>query len=269
MKALFFSIFLLVSGFVQAQCPDKIEIHSGTLLINGINVTVTPTSTYSSISTSCNSASPYYIGTQIGSGISGYKFDFNPPTNAVTLNFAGLDNLGSNVEEVQIYVNSSHYPVPSVGTANECGSVATITASGNLRACVGCTSQGWNGTTIQGPISTITVSDQTISGNTGGSLFSIFICEAALNANQILPNPEIIVSPNPAKDFLSIRLPKNDNPFSFILFNSLGQKIITGKECSPIETNVNVESVLSGIYYLEITTGNNVTSVQKIIITHF
>lgn len=262
-------MFLLVSSFAKSQCSDKIEIHSGTLLMNGINVSVTPTSTYSSISTNCNSASPYYIGTQIGSGISGYKFDFNPPTTAVTLNFASLDNIGSSVEEVQIYVNGSHYPVPSVGTVNECGSVATITASGNIRACVGCTSQGWDGTTIQGPISTITISNQTISGNTGGSVFSIFICDASLETNHILPNSEIIVSPNPAKDFLSIRLSKNDSPFSFVLFNSLGQKIITGKDCSPIETNVNVESVLSGIYYLEITKSNNITSVQKIIITHF
>ena len=263
-------MILLSSLYVQSQCTNKIENISGTLLINGVNVTVTATSTYSSMSsTICNSASPYYIGTEIGSGISGYQFDFNPPTSAVTLNFAGLDNVGSSIEEVQISVNGSHYSVLSIGTSNECGNLATITNSGNIRACIGCESRGWNGTTIQGPISTITVSNQTISGNTGGSVFSLYICDSSLNTNHILLDSDIIVSPNPAKNILTIRLANCENPFSFILFNSLGQKILMGKDCNPLETKVNVESVANGNYYLKIINNNNITSIKKIIITHF
>lgn len=65
-----------------------------------------------------------------------------------------------------------------------------LTPAGNVGGCLGCTVSGWNGTTINGPISSLTVLDTLLSGSPNGSLFSLFICGIGSNGNIIDLGPD-------------------------------------------------------------------------------
>jgi YHYH protein/Secretion system C-terminal sorting domain len=78
---------------------------------------------------------------------------------------------------------------------------------------------------------------------------------------------KVVISPNPAQDFIAIQTQMTENDLNVALINELGQvvktsKILQGSTLSVIET----DSVYNGIYFVEISDGNQSKS-YKVIIT--
>lgn len=164
---------------LSAQCTTQVTHTSGTTTYGCTDVTVTSSGTIDVNSAYCASTFPYFIGYTYNGGSSGngsYTFTFNPPISAATLNFSGASNTSPSIEEIILYVNGQHYAMPSVGTGNGCDQLATLSASGDLLPCLGCSTSGWNGTQVTGPITTLTVLDTVLGGAPNGSIFSLFIC---------------------------------------------------------------------------------------------
>jgi len=122
----------------------------------------------------------YWVGrSNLGTtGTGSFLFNFVPPVDMVTLNFAGLDSDGSsNHEVIKLEVNNIHYPIPNIGDKH-CDYLAALNSDGNIVSAsnVLSDSHGWTGTEINGPISSLRVTNEMI-GNTGGVIFSIAICD--------------------------------------------------------------------------------------------
>jgi gliding motility-associated-like protein len=189
-KHIFYYVIFLLAGWhagphtVQAQCTSQVTHISGTQVINCVNVTVTSFGETDVLPSYCPSVTtPYLIGYSFanGNGDGGYTFNFSPPINAATLNFSGISNTFPSSEEVMLFVNGTHYPIPTAGSLNACDAMALLTPGGNVGGCIGCSVSGWSGTNIVGPISTLTVFD-TISGAPAGCLFSLYICNPVVPA---------------------------------------------------------------------------------------
>ncbi len=196
---IFFLFALFAGNFytLSAQCTYQVTHTSGTQTINCINTTVTSSGTMDVNSVYCVATQPYFIGYSYGSGTSGngsYTFTFSPAVSALTLNFSGTSNTAPHEEEIKLYVNGIHYQIPSVGTPNGCDPMALLTPGGNLGGCVGCGVSGWNGTTIVGPITSLTVLDTVISGVPNGSIFSLFICGGGIGGTVDLGNDTTLCS---------------------------------------------------------------------------
>lgn len=74
----------------------------------------------------------------------------------------------------------------------------------------------------------------------------------------------VMVSPNPARDFLNIRLTDSDEQVSYSLFNSKGQEVLKGivKNAAP---NLYVGSLSRGVYYLKVSS-STLNETHKIIL---
>lgn len=174
---------------------------SGSVVINGINVTVTSSGNVMSLSTYCPATIPYLPGYTPGpgSGTGSFTFNFVPAVDSVRLNFSGLSNSGGSVERVVLKKNGVHYAIPLPGVPNGCDPMAVLTGGGDIEGCVGCGVSGWSGTRIGGPISQIVVLDTVISGTPNGSVFSLFFANncplpvtfAACNASKEADNAVI------------------------------------------------------------------------------
>jgi gliding motility-associated-like protein len=183
--AIFFLIIIMHSNNVLSQCTGQVTHVSGTLMVGGVNTTVTSSGIVDVNTIYCPSTTPYFIGynwSMDSSGYGSYTFNFTPAVCAATLNFSGVSNVSPHVEEVRIKVNGVQYAIPVTGTPNGCDPMAVLTMTGSVGGCIGCSVSGWNGTTITGPISSLTVLDTVILGQPAGSLFSLFICESAGNS---------------------------------------------------------------------------------------
>lgn len=167
-----------ISNSLYAQCTTSNQVThlSGSVVINGINVTVSSSGNVTNNSVYCASTSPYFIGYNPGpgSGTGRYIFDFSPAVDSVRLNFSGLSNSGPSVEKIVLRKNGVHYAIPLPGVANGCDAMALLTVEGDVTGCAGCGVSGWSGTRIGGPISQMVVVDTVISGAPNGALFSIF-----------------------------------------------------------------------------------------------
>ena len=162
-------ILIVICGLettaVLGQCTHQVLNLSGTASVNGSLVTVNSSGFVDTNSVYCNATYPYFIGYEYNSNMDGdgsYTFSFSPAISAVTLNFSGLSNEFDDIEEVKLFVNGSHYQIPIAGTSNSCDSLAVLTDNGDISACLGCPVSGWNGTTISGPINTLTIKDTVI-----------------------------------------------------------------------------------------------------------
>jgi aminopeptidase YwaD len=69
------------------------------------------------------------------------------------------------------------------------------------------------------------------------------------------------IYPNPAKEFLNIKLPKNVKNFSFELTDLLGHSFLTTKD----QTRINISGITKGVYLGKILTDNH-TVVRKVVI---
>lgn len=164
------------SSYAQCITNNQVTHLSGSVIINGINVTVSFSGIVTNNSSYCTETYPYFIGYNPGpgSGTGSYTFDFSPAIDSVRLNFSGISNSSSSSERVVIRKNGVHYAIPQPGVVSICDALAVLTAEGDIEGCVGCGTSGWKGTSIGGPISQLVVVDTVLSGNPNGSIFSIF-----------------------------------------------------------------------------------------------
>jgi hypothetical protein len=184
---------------VFGQCTNQVLNLTGTTTINGIQVSVTSSGMVDSNSIYCNNTFPYFVGYNYisGSGNGTYTFNFSPAVNGITLNFSGISN-NSSQEVVVLNVNGLHYSIPFTGSLNSCDPLAMLTSSGDIIGCPGCGVSGWNGTTISGPITSLSVLDSTISGVPNGAIFSLFFCDSlATNVEQNEIKDRYQLFPNP------------------------------------------------------------------------
>lgn len=183
-SCLFFS--LSVASLLFSQPLQRITHTSGTQNINDINVTVTSKGMITNLGrpTHCSgNTGPYYMGydTKTYNCATGsYTFTFNPPVAFVNINFSGLSTSEHYSEEGIIEVNGHHYPLTEIGTPNSCEDLASLNKSGNIIGCDGCSGAGWNGSRIEGPIYTLTITDSVIYGEPAGMLFGIWMSYISL-----------------------------------------------------------------------------------------
>jgi hypothetical protein len=233
---------------MHAQCTDQVTDTAGTSIVSGVTVTVTSAGTVDVNSVYCPSTMPYFIGYDYstGSSFSGsYTFTFSPPVGAVTLNFSGLSGDPANEEHVVLTVNNAHYAIPSPGTANGCDPMAVLTPAGDVGPCANCGVSGWNGTTITGPITTLTVTDSVLFGAPNGAIFSLFICaqDPKTGIDEASASGTLQVYPNPAADQLTVTGAVYGTPYC--IADATGRIVLNGTIGSDA---VNISSLAAGLY---------------------
>jgi gliding motility-associated-like protein len=169
--------FSLASAF--SQCNIPITHTKGDRVIGCTKISVTSLGFADTMRTYCNATTPYFIGANRITSLCGdgsYTFAFSPPIKSATLNFSGISDGVGTREEIKLKLNGFHYKIPTVGSNNGCDPLGVLTIDGNVGPCNNCVVSGWNGTTITGNISTLTVIDTVLNGQPAGALFSLFIC---------------------------------------------------------------------------------------------
>ncbi len=160
---------------------QRVNHLSGSQTINDIVVTVSSTGQTARLWTPnlCNGETgPYFIGyntIDYTCSNGSFTFTFSPPVSEVKLNFTGLSSSSVYDEEMIVYVNGEHYSIPEPGTLNSCEKLAYLSNSGNVTGCYECSTSGWNGTHIEGPIYTLTILDSVIKGEPAGALFALYM----------------------------------------------------------------------------------------------
>ena len=71
-----------------------------------------------------------------------------------------------------------------------------------------------------------------------------------LGLHHFIKNPEIVVGPNPASDFVQLHMP-NELGFEVMLFNLKGE-IVFNKSCAVSSLKVNTANLPNGLYFLKI-----------------
>lgn len=259
-------ITLLFSIFVNAQelpCETQIKHLIGTELIEGIQVTVVPDGTVDSLSVYCNETLPYLIGSDyvVANQSGAYTFGFIPPVSQINLNFSGIDNNGVDVEYVVIKRNFQDYLITEIGTPNGCDNLAIID-QGNITGALDGTTSGWLGTTIEGPIYSITVYDSIVSGRPNGSVFSIFMCKEFTSGLDEIQDEDIIVYPNPTSNYFNFTTGQNES--NVVIYNLVGRKVID-QEIND-QKRIYVNHLPKGAYFAEIIIKDK-SFIRKLIIT--
>lgn len=240
-------------------------------MVNGVMVSVTSSGLVETNSLYCNATRPFTVGYNAlnitPSGTGSYTFNFSPPIPAAMLNFSGLSNSANGLEEIRLFVNGTHYQIPSVG-APGCDSLAVLTPLGNMVACAGCVLSGWNGTQINGPISSITVMDTLIFGSSGGAIFSIFICDSILSdTDQMAVKPNYKLFPNPFSVQTTLQ---TDLPFknaTLLVYNAFGQPVKAVKNISGQSFTLSRDDLSKGLYLLRLMQDNLIIVVDKLVVT--
>lgn len=257
------SILLIMTNPINlsSQCTNQVTHLSGSTTINGVNVAVTSSGLVDTYTTYCENTLPYFIGYHWPSsgGIGSYSFNFSPPVNSLTLNFSGISYFNGSPpaqEVIKIYINGSHYTIPSVGTTNSCDPLAMLTPEGDITGCINCGASGWNGTTITGLISSLTVLDTLYVGTNGaGSLFSLFICNPVLDG---ITDPTSLATnfyPNPFTDQITFTNSKNEQT-TVLLYDFLGRQCLY--QTFTNSTVLKTEILSNGIYFYEIRNAKGV-----------
>ena len=264
--ALFILNFCAIEIFGQ-NLTNKISHISGSLIINGTEVTVNHSGTTDTITTYCTDVtSPYLIGASYPHfhGTGEYTFTFNPPVDSLLLNFSGISNISNDVEEIYLKVNGLHYSIPEIGVSNTCNPFAKLTSSGGIAGCRECNVSGWAGTIIPVSISSISIQDTVISGFPGGSVFSIyFYNDTTTRTNNYRIENDILVYPNPVVNDLFIKQSKTDH-LDISLFNINGENVDINLEYFNDNIFANLTNLHSGLYCIRIS--NDKSSITKVLI---
>jgi hypothetical protein len=259
-KLIFIYTIFCISKYSYSQCNLQVTHTSGTKILNSISIDVSSTGIVDTSTTYCENTFPYVIGFNWipDNGPGRYNFSFSPVIDSLTINFSGLSsgNLNEN-ETVLLYINGLHYSIPNKGMLNGCDVMADLTPTGDITSC-NCGFSGWNGTTIRGNISSLSVLD---SPSFGGSLFSLFIPGDRFGINK-QENNESILHPNPLTDLVTITL-DNNIPCSIILFDMQGKNCL--QETFINTATLNTKQLKSGIYFYEITNSKGMIRTGKII----
>ena len=268
-RVLFAFAMAIMSTTSWAQCPNHVEHLEGTATVNGVDVTVTSEGFVDWNSGYCAGTTPYFIGYNYNSFLSGngsYTFSFSPAVTAVTLNFSGISDQNGNYEEVRLWVNGQHYAIPEPGTDNMCDDMAILTLQGNIAGCDECATSGWLGTHIEGPISSITVEDTVYLGTPNGAIFSLFICDPSgvgIAEEKLMENG--FFSPNPFSSVTRFVTEATIPEFTMYIF-SLDGRILKEMKVSKGENVIlSNEGLSSGIYFYQFVSEEKIIASGKLI----
>ncbi|MEP7170237.1 MAG: T9SS type A sorting domain-containing protein [Bacteroidota bacterium] len=248
---------LIIASNVLSQCTNQVTDTLGTHVVSGVSVTVTSFGTASINTVYCASTSPYIIGHLIASGLttnSGYTFQFTPPVDSITLNFSGISNTAPFQEIVMVEINGIRYSIPSPGALNGCDVLAVLTPEGYITGCNPCSVSGWNGTTIAGPVSMVTVIDSAALNGAGGNqaLFSLFFCDSINNtgiADNIHSKKDFLIYPNPSAGKINIH--SNTTYNNYELYNIEG-KLLKKDFLNDSDFELDLSYLNNGMYFLKI-----------------
>jgi hypothetical protein len=114
-------------------------------------------------------------------------------------------------------------------------------------------------TVTGGATTVVNVPDFVVSGspdNTLVSRVSYFTNNIALNSESFSLIDDVLLYPNPAKDKLTISVPKGlDVNGNYEIYNALGQKISNAKVSSENDLIINTSSYQTGMYFINLTIG--------------
>ena len=195
-----FSAWVLFAASVAlAQCTIHVPWISGSAVVAGTTISVTPVGGYLNFADCGGTSGPYLCGD--GDGEGGFVFTFSPPVDSLRLDFSALHRNTDYEEIMRVFVNGAHYEIPQASTVyNSCfDELAVLTAEGDVGAVMGGISSGWEGTIVPGPISTLAVRDSMPLGSPGGAFVSLFLCSTGTDATELGLQPARLF-PNPASD---------------------------------------------------------------------
>lgn len=263
-------ILLLQANACFSQALQRITHLTGTQQMRDISVTATA-SGLTAILTDKNycggETGPYYMGYNTydytcrnGS----YTFQFNPPVSEVKMNFTGLSRSVDYNEELLVYVNGKHYPIPDSGLAMDCEPLANISANGNLTGCNDCSTSGWKDLKIKGPIYSLTVVDSVIFGEPAGALFALWIGYVSLEVD-LGDKVHAYKKPNAAGESLIIEAEEVDLKLISIEHPTFGKTEFNGYSDFPYIC-LNITEFTKGEEYIFEFLVNDVPVKKKIII---
>jgi hypothetical protein len=88
------------------------------------------------------------------------------------------------------------------------------------------------------------------------SRISYFTNNAALSTDSFSLIEDVMLYPNPSRDFLTVNVPQGIERLGKIeVYNSLGQKVVTQQISSEADLSVNVSSLSDGVYFLNLNLG--------------
>lgn len=270
-KALFIIVYLWSLTSLTAQKYFQIQHIQGTKTINNIQVTVRQFGQIAVLSNMeyCNGKTgPYYFGYNYASyksAYGGYEFTFNPPAISISVNVTGLSADNDNMEEVKFFVNGKHYPIKERGKKIDCEEMAVLTPKGNIRPCTDCSISGWEGTFIEGPITSFKVTDTVFSGNPAGALIALYIVQPDENISAIYRVK--LADLHAGSDIAIVTNEVNLQTATLSLTDSNGSKVEIQHFNSSDEFHGNFHSneLILGEYTLTIR-GDSKVEVQRIVV---
>ena len=282
-KVFLIFMFLSFACLIKGQCPNEVNHNIGSKMISSTKVRVSSEGAFNyrtEPDSNCEQYNLYYmIGRDsLSNDFDGsYTFNFSPPSEGVSLSFFRLTDVVSQgaSEEIMIFVNGQHYPIPEIGKRLECDSddnLAILTSEGNVRASPITTRGAWDGTYIEGNIENLTVYNKVFLAQSGplkgsggnGAFFTLFFCEGAVSAMYKNQEKGFLIYPNPGSEYIQIDFQDNSNSFNVELFD------ITGKK---LKTYFNVKSGLKvhrdglpvGLYNIRILLKDQLVFAKKIL----
>ena len=94
------------------------------------------------------------------------------------------------------------------------------------------------------------------------AVLGVNLSENTDKGNEGKTTNQIVVSPNPATEFVTLTVPSS---FDFVLFSTNGKQIVSATDCSSVY-KVDVSSLEAGIYILNIIIDDNIY-MKKVVIS--
>lgn len=255
---------------VNAQVLQRVNHLTGTQQIGDISVTSIPaglTAILTDKKYCSGETGPFYMGyntVDYSCRNGSYSFQFNPPVSEVKLNITGLSRSSDYNEELLIYVNGKHYAIRDSGVAMECEPLADVSANANLTGCNECSTSGWKGLRIEGPIYTLSVVDSVIFGEPAGALFALWIGYVSLEVD-LGDKVHAYKKPNAAGESLIIEADSVDLKLVSIAHPKFGKTEFNSYSDYPY-ISLNITEFAKGEEYTFEFLVNDIPVTKKIII---
>jgi hypothetical protein len=98
--------------------------------------------------------------------------------------------------------------------------------------------------------------------NLGGCAVNI-VTRSVNDASQLQAENTVMIYPNPAHENLSIKLSRLQQGATYVVYDANGKIVLSGRMINDTKT-ISMKSLASGVYYVQIRNGKNVTT-QKIV----
>lgn len=174
--------------------------------------------------------------------------------SAGTTLYSGGPYTNRTTNGTQILVNNVAWTLAS----NDCYILTVNDAYGDGICC----SYGNGNFSLKNATGNITLASGSNFGSSQSTAFSINLT-AANETFETLNG--IYVYPNPSKDFINISLPNDlDSIDSFVIYNTIGQKIYQQKVATEADLTVSTASFSKGVYIITVEKDNEKKSIQFI-----